>query len=83
MIGWMKQEKHLGKDTVKVGCDKEEKNMPISEAGLDATVVLNNIKGHIYTVSNYEMSEKESKIVIRALERYLADLKFEQELKVH
>ena len=62
---------------------KEGNNMPVSEARLEATVVLNNLKGHTYTVSDYEMSEHESQIVIKALERYLADLKFEQELKVY
>lgn len=57
--------------------------MEINECRLDATVVLNNIKAHNYTIQDYPMSEFESQVVIKALNRYLADLKFEQELKVH
>lgn len=54
-----------------------------SKEGLEATVVLNNLKKHTFSVSNYEMSENEANIVINALNKYLADLKFEQELKVY
>jgi len=83
MIGWTKQEKHLGEDMVKAGYKKGEIDMEINECRLDATVVLNNIKAHNYTIQDYPMSEFESRIVIKALNRYLADLKFEQEIKVH
>lgn len=57
--------------------------MPINEMRLNATVVLNNIKAHNYSIQDYPLSEHESKIIMKALERYLDDLKFEQELKVH
>lgn len=57
--------------------------MPINEMRLNATVVLNNIKAHNYSIQDYSLSEYESKIIMQALERYLDDLKFEQELKVH
>lgn len=57
--------------------------MTPSKEGLEVTVILNNLKGHTFSVSNYAMSENEAKIVVNALERYLADLKFEQELKVY
>ena len=46
--------------------------MPINEMRLNATVVLNNIKAHNYSIQ-----------VMKALERFLDDLKFEQELKVY
>ena len=83
MIGWTKQEKHLGEDMVKAGYKKGEIDMEINECRLDATVILNNIKAHNYSIQDYSLSEYESKIVMKALERYLADLKFEQELKVY
>lgn len=54
--------------------------MPINEMRLNAT---DNIKAHNYSIQDYSLSEYESKIVMKALERYLADLKFEQELKVY
>ena len=57
--------------------------MPINEMRLNATVVFNNIKAHNYSIQDYSLSEYESKIVMKALERFLDDLKFEQELKVH
>lgn len=57
--------------------------MPINELSLNATVVLNNIKAHNYSIQDYSLSEYESKIVMKALERFLDDLKFEQELKVY
>lgn len=57
--------------------------MPINEMSLNATVVLNNIKAHNYSIQDYSLPEYESKIVIKALERFLDDLKFEQELKVY
>jgi hypothetical protein len=68
---------------VKAGYKKGEIDMEINEYRLDATVVLNNIKAHNYSIQDYSLSEYESKIVMKALERYLADLKFEQELKVY
>ena len=57
--------------------------MSINEMKLDATVVLNNIKGHNFMIQDYPMAEYESKIIIKAIERYIDDLKFEQEIKVH
>lgn len=57
--------------------------MPINEMSLNATVVLNNIKAHNYSIQDYSLPEYESKIVMKALERFLDDLKFEQELKVY
>lgn len=57
--------------------------MAISEERLEATVILNNLKKHTFSVSNYPMNENEAKVVINALEKYLADLRFEQELKVY
>ena len=57
--------------------------MPINEMRLNATVVLNNIKAQNYSIQDYSLSEYESKIVMKALERFLDDLKFEQELKVY
>ena len=68
---------------VKAGYKKGEIDMEINECRLDATVILNNIKAHNYSIQDYSLSEYESKIVMKALERYLADLKFEQELKVY
>lgn len=82
MIGWKRQEKHLDKGTEKVGY-KEGKVMPINEMRLNATVVLNNIKTHNYSIQDYPLSEYESEIVLKALEKYIDDLKFEQELKVY
>ena len=77
----MKPGKLLDEGMEKVGCNKEG-NMAISEERLEATIVLKNIKGHTYSVSNYELSENEANIVINALNKYLADLKYEEELKV-
>lgn len=57
--------------------------MPINEMRLNATVVLNNIKTHNFSIQDYPLSEFESEIVLKAIERYIDDLKFEQELKVH
>ena len=57
--------------------------MPINEMRLNATVVLNNIKAHNYSIQDYSLPEYESKIVMKALERFLDDHKFEQELKVY
>lgn len=82
MIGWMRQGKHLDKDTEKVGY-KEGETMPINEMRLNATVVLNNIKTHNFSIQDYPLSEFESEIVQKAIERFIDDLKFEQELKVY
>lgn len=57
--------------------------MAISESRLRATVVRNNIKQHDFTIEKYEMPQDEAEIVLKALERYIDDLKFEQELKVY
>ena len=57
--------------------------MAISESRLRATVVRNNIKQHDYTIEKYEMPQDEAEVVLKALERYIDDLKFEQELKVY
>ncbi len=57
--------------------------MPIDEISVDATIVLNNIKAHNFLIQDYPMAEYEAKIVIKAIERYLDDLKFEKELIIH
>lgn len=57
--------------------------MAISENKLRATVVRNNIKQHDFTIEKYKMPQDEAEVVLKALERYIDDLKFEQELKVY
>lgn len=57
--------------------------MAISESKLKATVVRNNIKRHDFTIEKYKMPQDEAEVVLKALERYIDDLKFEQELKVY
>ena len=57
--------------------------MAISENKLRATVVRNNIKQHDFTIEKYKMPQDEAEVVLKALARYIDDLKFEQELKVY
>lgn len=45
-------------------------------------IVLSNVSNHRYDVGDYKLCPKESEIVVRALERYLSDLAFDEELKV-
>jgi len=56
--------------------------MNISEYRFEVTKTLNNIKQHDYTVSDYKMCKSEANIVSEALERYLTDLKYDEELRI-
>lgn len=47
----------------------------IKENILNATVALNNIKQHNYSIEDYPMCEKESVIVRKALESYIDEQK--------
>ena len=45
----------------------------VSEERLLAQTTLNNVKGNNYSIADYKMCEKESVVVIKALERYLTE----------
>lgn len=54
----------------------------ISEERLLTTTTLNNIKAHNYTVADYKLCPKEADVVIKALDHYLRDMKFDEEVRV-
>ena len=47
----------------------------------ETTKIMANIKNHDFSVADYKMCKSESEVVMRALESYLSDLKFDN-LKV-
>lgn len=69
MIGWTKQEKLSEQDTEKAICKGESMNI-INEMQFEITKTLNNIKKHEYSIGDYPLCEKESEVVIQALEFY-------------
>lgn len=54
----------------------------VSETRLRAQTTLNNIKGYNYSVADYKLCERESKIIITALEKYINEIKFDEEVEV-
>ena len=47
----------------------------------ETTKIMTNIRNHDFSVADYKMCKSESEVVMRALESYLSDLKFDN-LKV-
>lgn len=67
----------------KIYMDKrEDTKMAISEQLFDVTRTLSNVKNHDYTVSDYKLCKNESDIVVKALNKYLTDLNYDERLKV-
>ena len=55
--------------------------MEIKEELLNITNAINNIRNNDYGIGDYKMCEKESKIVIKALEEYKCDLAMQKGVK--
>ena len=54
----------------------------ISENVTDIQVTLTNIKKNDYSVQDYKLCPKEADIVVKALEKYLEDTKFDENVRV-
>ena len=52
--------------------------MDKKEEIFEVTKIISNIRNNNYTVGDYKLCESESKVVLRALEEYLANIKFDE-----
>lgn len=54
----------------------------ISEELFNARRTLNNIKNHNYTVADYRICSEEAEVIIKALEKHVKDVSFDEGLKI-
>ena len=51
--------------------------MDKNEEIFEVTKIISNVRHNNYIVGDYKLCESESKVVLRALEEYLANIKFD------